>query len=236
MTSYNFLCREERNAHEEELPWELDSMANKSHSKVAAANNADYRWLYPSVAGSFSEELYEGQKSFDSSLPSKTMRSEARWISAHNPESINRQSVNIEDPEIGGDVSCTWDVICAKGQPTLLDIDKLAEQFNILSGKWLMFLSPEKVDNLWERIAESTRAGTMGDSARVSTREEGDPVHVICVYNSDYRSEKEVMRIRDELRRLGVKARISYKPEIYTCCGIYVHNQWGIPASRYTST
>ena len=117
------------------------------------------------------------------------------------------------------------------------EVDKLAEQFNILSGKWLVFVSSDKVDNLWGRIVKSILAGTIGNSAKVSTRDEKDPAyrHVICVYNADYRSMAEVNRVRDGLRRLGVKERIGYKPDIYTHCRIYQGNSWGIPPSRYNS-
>ena len=98
-----------------------------------------------------------------------------------------------------------------------------------------MFLSSDKVDNLWEQIVKSTLAGTLGVSAKVSTRDEREDhpsTHIICVYNADYRST-EVTRVRDELRRLGVTESIPYKPEIFTHCGIYSNNSWGIRASRY---
>ena len=70
-----------------------------------------------------------------------------------------------------------------------------------------MFISSDEVDNLWGRVVKSTLAGTLGISAKVSTRDEKDLDfrHVICVYNADYRSMAEVNRVRDGLRRLGVK-------------------------------
>jgi hypothetical protein len=117
------------------------------------------------------------------------------------------------------------------------EVDKLAKEFNVLSGKWLVFVSSDKVDNLWGRIVKSTLAGTIGNSAKVSPRNEEDPAsrHVICVYNADYRSMAEVNRVRDGLRQLGVKARIGYKPDIYTHCGIYWGNSWRIPTARFHS-
>jgi hypothetical protein len=67
----------------------------------------------------------------------------------------------------------------------------------------------------------------------VSTRNMEYSKHVICVYNTDYRSTTEVNRIRGELRQLGVKWDISYKPDIYTHCGIRKGNSWGIPPTLY---
>ena len=100
-----------------------------------------------------------------------------------------------------------------------------------------MFVSSDKVDNLWGRIVKSTLAGTISHSAKVSPRNEDDPAsgHVICVYNADYKSIAEVNRVRGGLRRLGVKERTGYKPDIYTYCRIYSGNSWGIPPLRYHS-
>jgi Domain of unknown function (DUF1917) len=132
-------------------------------------------------------------------------------------------------------LSSAWDKICAEGKPTLAEVDNLAEQFNVLSGKWLVFVSSDEVDSLWGRIVKATLAGTLGTSAKVSPRDEENFRHVICVYNADYRSMAEVNRVRDGLRRLGVKKRIGYKPDIYTHCRIYLDNSWNIPPSRYYS-
>ena len=97
-----------------------------------------------------------------------------------------------------------------------------------------MFASSNEVDNIWGRIVKATLAGTLGHCAKVSPRSVKTQ-HVICVYNSDYTSVAEVNRVRDELRLLGVNKRILYKPDVYTHCGIYKDNIWGIPASRYSS-
>ena len=114
--------------------------------------------------------------------------------------------------------------MCAEGQSTLAEVDKLAEQFNVVSGKWLVFISSDEVDNLLERIAKSTLSGTLGNSAKVSTHSEEDPdsKHVICVNNADYRSIDEVNRVRDELRRLGVTQRIAYINQTFISIVAYI--------------
>jgi hypothetical protein len=162
------------------------------------------------------------------------MNTEVAWICVHNDRVAKSKDENPLDLDL---LSTSWDKICAEGLPTLSEVDQLAEQFNVLSGKWLVFVTPDKVDSLWGRIVKSTLAGTLGNSAKVSPREEGDPAyrHVICIYNADYRSKAEVNKVRDGLRRRGVKERIGYKPDIYTYCRIYMGNSWGIPPSRYHS-
>jgi hypothetical protein len=98
-----------------------------------------------------------------------------------------------------------------------------------------VFVSSDEVDNLWGRIVKSTLAGTLGISAKVSTRDEEDARsrHVICVYNlnADYRSMADVNRVRDHdgLPRLGVKELdvnrtfIHIVAYIITIAGVFRH-------------
>jgi Domain of unknown function (DUF1917) len=185
---------------------------------------------------SYSEKLYESRQkvSYDSRLPSKTLKHQDKWIYVSNPRSAEFEE---QSPDLYA-LPSAWDKIRAEGlSSSLSEIDKLAKQFNILPGKWLVFVSSDEVDKLWGRIVNSTLAGTLGISTKVSTRDKNDPrfKHVICVYNADYTSMAEVNGVRDELRRLGVEERIGYKPDIYTLCGIYHRNNWGIPPCRYFS-
>ena len=202
---------------------------NKSDGK--AAENVAHETSRPSI--SHSEKLHKSsQVLYNSRLPSNTLKSQTRWIYVHNPRSL-AESEN-EPPDLDS-LSSAWDSFCAKDQSTLTEIDYLAETYKILTGKWLVFVSSDEVDSLWERIVKSTLSGTLGISAKVSTRDKKDvpSTHVISVYNADYGSLADVYRVRGELRRLGVEERISYKPDIYSHCRIYLDNTWGIPPSRY---
>jgi hypothetical protein len=202
-----------------------DYSGRKGAETAAVEFKMSRPWIY-------SEELHGSSESFlDALPPSKTLKTEVPWICVYHRQPPESK----DDSPYPDDVSSAWNKICAEGQPTLSALDKLAEDFNILTGKWLLFVPSDKVDHLWGQIVKSTLAGTLGIKAKVSSREEQDPAdrHVICVYNTDYRSMDEVKRVRDELRRLGVTERISYKPDIYTHCEIFRDNSWGIRASRY---
>ena len=80
----------------------------------------------------------------------KTLDTQVAWICVHN-----RQSAKLKDkaPDLDT-LSSEWHKICAEGLSTLLGVDKLAEQFNVLSGKWLVFISSDEVDNLWGRVVK----------------------------------------------------------------------------------
>ncbi|MEM2469116.1 MAG: DUF1917 domain-containing protein [Candidatus Jordarchaeales archaeon] len=93
------------------------------------------------------------------------------------------------------------------------------------SGKWLIFVPPEKVDELWERVRRAVEEGRLGDVAKVSTAKPRpsatDRSRVICVYTYDWTDRDDVMRIREELRKLGVTWKIPYKADQDTREGRY---------------
>ena len=94
-------------------------------------------------------------------------------------------------------------------------------------GKWMIFEAPEKVDAAWEKIRKATEEGRLGISAKVRTarpEKEGSPhditkSRVICVYTKDWRDEGDVMRVREELRKMGFGHKLSYKSDADTMAG-----------------
>jgi Basophilic leukemia-expressed protein Bles03 len=100
-----------------------------------------------------------------------------------------------------------------------------AEMDDEKAGKWLIFLTDDRVDELWRRIRNATAAGELGISAKVSTAkpnpESRDERKVIYVYTRDWADEADVMRVRERLREMGVIDRIGYKRNIETFRGEY---------------
>ncbi len=94
------------------------------------------------------------------------------------------------------------------------------------SGKWLIFVDPKNVDEVWAKIKEATEAGKLGDCAKVATAKPNQlsgksKARVICVYTYDWTDERDVRRVREELRNLGIKNKISYKADEDTFNGKY---------------
>ena len=84
-------------------------------------------------------------------------------------------------------------------------------------------------------------SGQCGFSAKVSTHEtsykdrrhrgEGRDPHVICVYNRrDFSDQDAIFELEDSIRRVGVKCRMTYKPDAFTHLGIYRDNKWKVRA------
>jgi hypothetical protein len=65
----------------------------------------------------------------------------------------------------------------------------------------------------------------LGGSAKVSTAKPNPLAtgrqRVICVYTYDWADEKDVKRIREELRKLGITNKIPYKADQDTASGKY---------------
>ncbi len=103
-------------------------------------------------------------------------------------------------------------------------------QDNENSGKWLIFVLPENVDEIWAKIKHATENGSLGNKAKVASarwvkvnKDTGKINHVICVYTYDWTDREDVMRIREELRKLGAKKEIGYKTDADTMAGKYRH-------------
>lgn len=93
------------------------------------------------------------------------------------------------------------------------------------AGKWLIFIEPDKVDEAWRMVRDMTAKGMLGIASKVSTAkpnpESRDSRKVIFVYTRDWSDREDVMRVREELRKLGFTDRLGYKRNIETFRGEY---------------
>ncbi len=119
-------------------------------------------------------------------------------------------------------------------------VDELAEDLDLLSGKWVLFFEENNVLSCWGDIKSMVEEEKI-PSAKISTRlqiEKGlQSRYVACVYTEDYTDEKDVMRVKDCLRDKGFEQELHYKPDIYTTLGIYHDNaeEFGLEGvSRYS--
>ncbi|KAG6862115.1 hypothetical protein C0995_005927 [Termitomyces sp. Mi166 len=128
-----------------------------------------------------------------------------------------------------------WEDSCANQHASATELDLLARRYNVLGGKWVLLAERDKVDALWSRIARSTHAGTLGTEAKVLPSDESsdDRRHVIRISTKDYTDFQDVKRVRESLRRLGIKGKIGYKPNAYTACSVYSNNPWNIRPTKY---
>jgi len=95
------------------------------------------------------------------------------------------------------------------------------------AGKWLIFVPPTLVDEIWVNIRRATEEGKLGSSAKVATARPNpnatNSKKVICVYTYDWTDKSDVKRIRKKLRQLGVTFKIPYKADQDTASGAYAN-------------
>ena len=104
-------------------------------------------------------------------------------------------------------------------------------------GKWLIFVPLERIDQVWSKIKSATESGRLGEMSKVATAKDNanainSSTKVICVYTYDWTDEEDVMRIRQELRQLGITRKIPYKADEDTESGKYA-NQGTKRISKY---
>ena len=93
------------------------------------------------------------------------------------------------------------------------------------AGKWLIFQDPEAADDAWKKVRDATVAhetGYFGKGQHGKTQPGlRDSRRVIYIYTRDWADEPDVMRVRENLRRLGFIDRIGYKRNLKTFPGEY---------------
>lgn len=94
------------------------------------------------------------------------------------------------------------------------------------SGKWLINVWAHNLDLVWKKIRVATEAGKLGFASKTSTAMPSplapkENLGVICVYTYDFTDTADVMRIREELRKIGVANKIGYKSDRATLAGEY---------------
>ncbi len=95
-------------------------------------------------------------------------------------------------------------------------------------GKWLVFVPLPHLDDVWAKIKAATEAGLLGASAKTGTamlnpNATSPDSKVICVYTYDWTDEVDVKRVREQLRTLGIVAKIPYKSDDDTRAGKYAN-------------
>jgi len=100
------------------------------------------------------------------------------------------------------------------------------------SGKWLVFVHKDQVNEAWDKIRKATEDGLLGDKSKCATAKENPNAlnsdeKVICVYTNDYLDKEDVFRVLKSLRDIGFMQGIAYKTYIATRTRQYSWNSSG---------
>ena len=94
------------------------------------------------------------------------------------------------------------------------------------SGKWLLPLRPEKLDEVWPSVKQATEEGKLGQGSMAATakpnpRASRSVEKMICVFTYDWTDAEDVRRVRQALRDLGITKKLRYKTDEDTRAGRY---------------
>ncbi|KAF9076269.1 translation initiation factor eIF 4e-like domain-containing protein [Rhodocollybia butyracea] len=164
--------------------------------------------------------------------PSCTTLRDGEWIAVNRGMTIDPNPPRIEEMKASfqnlvrshrqnGNITLTTSAL-----------DKLAQEYNVTSGKWIIFTDRDGVDTAWAEIIKLICLYRKRGFAKVSV-EKGDNNHAICVYVDAFSDEREVFRLRNDLKRNGIVQKIAFKLDAYSHLGIYRKNVWGISPRRY---
>lgn len=121
-------------------------------------------------------------------------------------------------------------------------LHKVAVDAKCLSGKWMLFVYVDDIDNVWRIVSEAITANKLGPLAKVATGSlKADDLRLICVYTEDFTDLKDVRRVLDALVELELVQKestsrgIYYKHDAYTHWDITSDNEYKLKASLYSS-
>ncbi|KAL4879614.1 hypothetical protein BJY04DRAFT_219955 [Aspergillus karnatakaensis] len=118
-------------------------------------------------------------------------------------------------------------------------IFELARETNCVSGKWMFFITADRVDSYWSAIADATMNGHLGIAAKVATDDGEDRARLIAVYTRDYQDTDDVKRVLRKLVELNLVKKsekpVYYKADALTYLNIMSKNNYGMRATLYSS-
>ncbi|KAI1428935.1 hypothetical protein F5Y12DRAFT_710486 [Xylaria sp. FL1777] len=102
------------------------------------------------------------------------------------------------------------------GMDAARDILELAKGLRVTCGKWMLFCTVFELNEVWGAVAKATANNELGIAAKVATKSNVDQrtERLICVYTADFSDQKDVTRVAEKLKQLGlVKSKpLYYKP------------------------
>ncbi|KAJ5192548.1 Protein of unknown function DUF1917 [Penicillium cf. viridicatum] len=115
----------------------------------------------------------------------------------------------------------------------------LARETGVTSGKWMLFPTADRVDELWGVVVRAMEKGELGDTAKVATDDGGGESRLICVYTEDFGDVEDVKRVVSKLVDIGLVGKgprsVYYKSDAFTHLEINSKNEYGLKASMYSS-
>ncbi|KAF9643115.1 hypothetical protein BDM02DRAFT_3104866 [Thelephora ganbajun] len=120
---------------------------------------------------------------------------------------------------------------------------EIAVRHGYLTGKWLVFASPDKVDAIWNRLAHSLVSGPLAQTSAFLSKVSTTPKspgqhyqHVMCVYLPNIFDKDEVKKVMRVLLRDHGLNLSGVKSDLYTGIHLDSKHASGIPSTIWKNT
>jgi hypothetical protein len=105
------------------------------------------------------------------------------------------------------------------------------------SRQWMLFPSEPHAEKMWRQVVNAVVTNKLGTACKIAT--DGD-TRLICCYTNDFSDIDDVRRVVQAMADLGLTSKdaprgIYYKCDAFTHLEIGSGNEYGIPASLYSS-
>jgi hypothetical protein len=95
---------------------------------------------------------------------------------------------------------------------------------SVRSGKWMLFISKQYVDQTWEKVKNLLASNQLGNGAKVANGEA--KTYLICLYTYDFEDVRDVFRVLVALKRNRLAGgHLNYKTDDATYQGLYTTDQ-----------
>ncbi|KAL3463026.1 hypothetical protein BJX64DRAFT_132220 [Aspergillus heterothallicus] len=207
----------------------------------------------------------ESSSAFLARLPASTTREEnaGPWIYLHTPKTfqgnedlpkLQRKGLEVlyayeaeearlrqENDQKGGSNVALSRKLSPLRRELETHLFALAQETNVVTGKWMLFITPDRIDSYWRAVVEGTMRGELGHAAKVAT-DSGDGqgrARLICLYTTDYRNRQDIKRVLMRLMELRLVRKgerpIYYKCDVLTHLEILSGNKYGLKPTLLSS-
>ncbi|KAL4870774.1 hypothetical protein BDV12DRAFT_165202 [Aspergillus spectabilis] len=133
--------------------------------------------------------------------------------------------------------------LARKVKPLQRELEKyifeLARETNCVTGKWMMFITGDRVDSYWSAVADAMMKGHLGTAAKVATDDGEGRTRLIAIYTRDHQDLDDVKRVLRKLVELNLVKKserpIYYKADALTYLEIMSKNRYGMKATLFSS-
>jgi len=123
-------------------------------------------------------------------------------------------------------------VSAAERRTVMRKLWETADRFDIVIGKWSVYVPSKVADNVWEDLCSANDEGSLGGCIKLSPYNKSTDKFMMVVYCNDFTDLHDCQRIlhivHDIVSRFGVNIIANFKPDFFSRIGVYRNRLLGV--------